>query len=203
MASIFNPKQHENSVESKIIFALERLSQSFRVQLWNQTKNFGVSPIQIQLMIFMQHHPKEMCTVSYLAQEFNMTKPTISDSISTLLKKGFVEKTFKSNDKRTFQLSLNEEGKEIVRQTENFTQIYQNTLSDLTVWQKELIFKSLLEMMKALNKNEVLSMQRSCHSCSNFTVQYGRNMCTYKDIQLQDKDIQIDCSVHNKKINVN
>lgn len=83
----FNPSHQQNNTPSKIIAGLERISQAFKVLLWKKAKQLGVSPIQIQILIFITYHTVELCNVSDLAKEFNVTKPTISDAIKVLEKR--------------------------------------------------------------------------------------------------------------------
>ena len=81
MDQSFSNSAHQNQdTGSKIIAALERISQAFRVLLWNESKAFSLSPIQVQVLNFLLQHSGEKRKISYLAGEFNLTKPTISDS---------------------------------------------------------------------------------------------------------------------------
>jgi hypothetical protein len=52
MPSIFDVKKQHHDVDSKIAAALERLSQAFRVLLWEKNKDYNLSPIQIQLLVY-------------------------------------------------------------------------------------------------------------------------------------------------------
>ena len=52
MKSSFDLKRQSTKIESKIVVALERISEAFRVLLWNESKENSLSPIQIQLLIF-------------------------------------------------------------------------------------------------------------------------------------------------------
>ena len=74
--SAFELNHQNSSVESKIIASLERVSQAFRVLLWNESKEFSLSPIQVQVLIFLLHHSDDKRKVSYLADEFNVAKAT-------------------------------------------------------------------------------------------------------------------------------
>ena len=85
--SVFNPDQQEKDISSKIVAGLERISEVFKVLLWEKAKMVGLSPIQIQMLIFIAFHKQELCNVSHLAKEFNITKPTVSDAIKVLDKK--------------------------------------------------------------------------------------------------------------------
>ena len=79
--SSFNLNEQNQKIESRIVVALERISEAFRVLLWNESKENSLSPIQIQILIFIYFHSLAKCKVGYLADEFNMTKATISDSV--------------------------------------------------------------------------------------------------------------------------
>lgn len=99
------------SIESRIVVALERVSEAFRVLLWNESKENSLSPIQIQILIFIHFHSLEKCKVGYLANEFNMTKATISDSVRVLLSKAFVTKKQTLSTQEVFPFHLLTKGK--------------------------------------------------------------------------------------------
>ncbi|MCD8538668.1 MAG: MarR family winged helix-turn-helix transcriptional regulator, partial [Leadbetterella sp.] len=113
---------HQNqSVESKIVASLERISQAFRVLLWHESKEFSLSPIQVQVLIFLLYHSPEKRKVSYLADEFNMTKATISDTIKTLEQKNLITKEYETHDTRSFIIHLTGKGEDIAGRTSLFT----------------------------------------------------------------------------------
>ena len=85
--SPFNPEQQEKDLSSKIVAGLERVSEVFKILLWQKAKAIKLSSIQIQILIFLAFHKSSLCNVSHLAKEFNVTKPTISDAIKILDKK--------------------------------------------------------------------------------------------------------------------
>ena len=118
--SVFNLINQNSSLDNKIVAGLERLSQVFRILLWEKAKQYSLSPIQIQLLIFIQHHSVDKTTVSYLAQEFNFTKPTISDAIKVLEQKNLIRKNIDGKDTRSYTIQLTVSGKKIVSETENF-----------------------------------------------------------------------------------
>ena len=119
--STFNPKQQEKDFSSKIVAGLERVSEVFKILLWEKAKLVGLSPIQIQILIFIAFHKQNLCNVSHLAKEFNVTKPTVSDAIKVLDNKGLIIKNFSSSDNRSYSISLSELGNDIVSQTNDFS----------------------------------------------------------------------------------
>ena len=102
--SIFNPEQQQHDISSKIVVGLERISEVFKVLLWEKAKKVGLSPIQIQLLLFIAFHKQELCNVSHLAKEFNITKPTVSDAIKILAQKEMILKDFSSTDSRSYTI---------------------------------------------------------------------------------------------------
>ena len=78
---VFDVNFQNQDLASRIVAGMERIAESYRVLLWDYAKTTGLSPIQIQMLIFMRYHAEEWCNVSALAREFNMTKPTISDDL--------------------------------------------------------------------------------------------------------------------------
>ncbi|MGB0918349.1 MAG: MarR family winged helix-turn-helix transcriptional regulator, partial [Flavobacteriales bacterium] len=101
MSSSFDPDFQSYSTEAKIVASLERISEAFRVLLWNESKAHGLSPLQVQVLIFLHYHSEEKCTVSYLAKEFNMAKPTISDTVKILERKELIQKVKSPIDTRS------------------------------------------------------------------------------------------------------
>ena len=194
--SIFNPEDQNKHLDNKIVAGLERLSQVFRTLLWEQAKAKQLSPIQIQLLIFIRYHGPGQNNVSYLAREFGVTKPTISDAIKVLEQKELIRRTADNIDNRRYSITLTATGKKIVADTEGFTM-------PLTQWavqtgekEKEVLWKSISGLIRSLNEAGWISVQRDCYSCRHYMQQDGEHFCKLIDDVLQGKDIRIDCPEH-------
>ncbi|MEZ5024711.1 MAG: hypothetical protein R2728_15915 [Chitinophagales bacterium] len=61
--SVFNTDYQQTSLTSKIVVGLERISGAFRYLLWEYAKTIELSPIQIQIIIFLAYHKREFCNV--------------------------------------------------------------------------------------------------------------------------------------------
>ena len=135
--SDFNLKHQNQSTESKIVASLERISQAFRVLLWQESKEFSLSPIQVQVLIFLLYHIDEKRKVSYLADEFNMTKATISDTVKTLEQKKLITKEYETQDSRSYIINLTAKGKDVASQTSFFTKKIRTPIDKLQKSDKE------------------------------------------------------------------
>lgn len=199
--SDFDLARQNQNAESRIVAALERISQAFRVLLWQESKEFSLSPIQVQVLIFLLHHNDEKRKVSYLADEFNLTKATISDTIKTLEQKGLISKEYQKLDTRSYIIQLTKKGKDIATKTSLFTKEIRKPIDKLHPDDKENMLLSLLDVIRHLNKSGVLTIQRMCTTCLFYEVpENGRKpFCKLLNQQLQWKDLRIDCPEYEMK----
>lgn len=194
--SSFNLNEQNHKIESRIVVALERISEAFRVLLWNESKDNSLSPIQIQILIFIYFHSSEKCKVGYLANEFNMTKATVSDSVKVLLSKDLVSKTIDASDTRSYSLSLTDEGKKIAQKASFFASSIEQPLEQLTQEQKTVMLNGLLKLIYDLNKSGIITIQRMCFTCSFYNANNGIHYCNLLKTKLAESEIRVDCPEH-------
>lgn len=198
MKSSFNPNEQHQKLESKIVVALERVSEAFRVLLWNESKEHSLSPIQIQILIFLYFHDEEKCKVGYLAEEFNMTKATISDSVKILLSKNLIIKETDSSDTRSFVLHLSEEGRKIAKKSSLFASSIEMPLQHLSEEEKRELLESMMTLITHLNKIGVISIQRMCFNCDFYKNKRNGHYCNFLNSPLQEHEIRLDCPEHKE-----
>jgi DNA-binding MarR family transcriptional regulator len=196
--SPFDLDYQNNSIDSRIIAALERISQVFRVLLWSESRELALSPIQIQILIFLLFHSNEKRKVSYLADEFNMTKATISDSIKVLEEKKLIRKQFEPEDTRSFVIHLTVKGKHLAKQTASFTSRLQEPISQFSADDKQNQLASLMGLIHHLNKTGVITIQRMCTTCLHFSPAKGNqpHFCKLLNKKLETATLRIDCPEH-------
>ncbi len=198
--SSFHLTEQNQKIESRIVVALERISEAFRVLLWNESKENSLSPIQIQILIFIYFHSPEKCKVGYLADEFNMTKATISDSVKVLLSKELVTKETDPNDTRSFTLSLTNEGKKIAKKASLFASSIEQPIEKLTQEQKTIMLNGLLKLIYDLNKSGIITIQRMCFTCSNYQLDNGIHYCKLLKSKLAENELRVDCPEHELQL---
>lgn len=202
--SAFNLEHQNSSIESKIVASLERVSQAFRVLLWNESKEFSLTPIQVQLLIFLLYHSDEKRKVSYLADEFNMTKATISDTVKTLEQKLLIKKECETKDTRSYIIQLTKKGKELAEQTSLFAKQIQVPIDKLHATDKENLLLSLLDIIHHLNKSGIITIQRMCLTCHFYKSHKNgqKHFCGLLNTKLADTELRIDCAEYKEKQNV-
>lgn len=194
--SSFNLNEQNQKIESRIVVTLERISEAFRVLLWNESKENSLSPIQIQILIFIHFHSLEKCKVGYLADEFNMTKATISDSVRVLLSKELVAKETDPIDTRSYSLLLTDEGKKVAKKASLFASSIEQPIEKLTQEQKTIMLNGLLKLIFDLNKSGIITIQRMCFTCSYYNTENGIHYCNLLKTKLAESEIRVDCPEH-------
>lgn len=194
--SVFNPENQKSAIENKIVAGMERLTQVFRTLLWEKAKEQHLSPIQIQLLIFIRYHHSDKNTISYLAEEFNVTKPTISDAVKVLEQKKLITKSENQLDSRSYSVILTGSGKKLVRQTEHYTAPISSWIIQMEQGEKESLWKSISDLIRVLNQSGAIGVQRTCYNCRHYTMKGGVHFCNLLDETLENKDIRIDCAEH-------
>jgi DNA-binding MarR family transcriptional regulator len=199
--SPFDLKYQNANVESRIIAAFERISMAFRVLLWNEGKEHALSPIQIQVLIFLLHHSAEKRKVSYLAQEFNVTKATISDTVKALDKKGLIRKVYDSDDNRSYHIHLSTKGKQMAQKTALFGGPFYKPIDQLPQQEKEDLLRHLLKVIEHLTAIGVITLQRMCFTCVHYRPnhQSSAHFCALMNKALKENELRIDCPEHEAK----
>lgn len=196
---IFDPEVQLDDLAGKIVVGLERISEAFKMLLWEKAKEAGLSPIQIQILIFVAYHDDSLCNVSHLAKEFNVTKPTISDAVRVLAIKGQIKKEFSKSDSRSYSIRLSSEGKKMVKKTADFVHPLTKEIAALDKGSQLNMFQNLTKLIYQLNQNGILTVQRTCHACHFFGHKDGKDYCNFLRKPLGQAEIRLDCPEFESK----
>jgi DNA-binding MarR family transcriptional regulator len=198
--SVFDLEVQNTNVEFRIVAALERLSEAFRVLLWNEAKILNISPIQIQILVFLKFHDLEKCKVSYLAQEFNMTKATISDAVKVMLQKGLIDKETDATDTRSYTMRLTDLGETAISKATLFANPLLKSFDTLSNEQKEILLDSLLQMIFRLHKAGIITLQRMCQTCQYLQNREDGHYCKLLEKPLLKTEFRLDCPEHSLEL---
>ncbi len=202
MSSPFNPQNQVKDLDARITVALERISSAFRAMLWEAGKKYKLSPIQVQVLIFLRYHGKGQCTITCLSEEFSMSKPTISEVVKTLGQKAFIQKVPSQSDTRSFTIQLTQKGKELAQSLGGFSDQLTKQLKQATEKEKESLYQILLTTMTGLKKEKVLKRQRMCPSCEHLAPAKNNSRCLKLSFDLTPATYLLDCCEHAERKSV-
>lgn len=195
--SPFDTSIQNQKTEGRIVAALERIAQAFRVLLWNESKEHTLSPIQVQILIFLRFHPADKARVSYLAEEFNLSKATISDAVKALEQKDLLSKEAETKDGRGSVLRLSSKGKKLTDKISLFSTEIQSPLEQMPAAEKQKMLSQLIQIIHHLNLAGIISVQRMCFSCQHYMNKgHMQHYCSLMKKPLASSEIRIDCPEH-------
>jgi DNA-binding MarR family transcriptional regulator len=198
-ASPFDPHQQNQppDLDLKLVASLERLAGVFRHLLWQEATHHGLSPLQLQVLVFLRFHPPSQCTVSDLAREYHVSRATISDAVKVLAQKALVSRHPDPTDLRSHSLRLTLAGEQLADQTSRFAEPLSQPVAALPPRQKLSLYLSLLTLLYQLQQAGTIPMQRMCFSCSHYGRRPGQHFCHLLNIPLEGAQLRIDCPEHD------
>jgi DNA-binding MarR family transcriptional regulator len=187
-----------SNIDSKIVASLERIAQAFRVLLWEASKEYGLSPIQVQVLAFLLNHPEKRRKASALAAEFDMTKPTISNTLKILEEKGLIKRFSEPQDTRSAIIHLTEKGRMAAAKTSGFAKQLREPVARLYPVEKDALLHGLLIIIEQLNRSGVITVQRMCLTCSHYRSELNgqKHFCRLLNKELAVHELRIDCPEH-------
>ena len=156
-------------------------------------KEAGLSPIQIQILIFIAYHKHDLSNVSHLAKEFNITKPTVIDAIKTLNKKGLILKELSSTDHRRYYLKLTDLGRKTVADIYDFALPLEREIENLSPVELESLFETISKLIYRMNRLGMLTVQRTCFGCRFYEKNDDTDYCHLLQKKLLNREIRLDC----------
>ncbi|MEP0860621.1 MAG: winged helix-turn-helix transcriptional regulator [Ignavibacterium sp.] len=200
MKSIFNHKYQHTDLDAKLVLALERISHVFRVLLWEQTKQYNLSPIQTQILIYIYHQPETDRNITTLALRLNITKATVSDAVKSLVQKKLLKKFSDKEDARFFYLELTTKGKDLVKKIESWGEKFRINFKDIPTEKKTILFETLLQILFSFEEKGIINRNRICITCKHFLIQKTNRKETYfchlLNLPLNTEELRVDCPEH-------
>ncbi len=198
MKNAFDRNEQLISRRAKIIASIERLSTVFRTALQERASELGLSPLQIQIILFVAYHERESCSVSAMAQEFAIKKPTVSDAVRVLLEKKLLLKKQDTADARAFAVQLSAKGKKFLGELSGLTSFFLESMESMDEEEVASVWSGMVILMKHLQASNMIPV-RMCYSCRHFGEDNENGSpyyCHLMDSPLTMNDIRIDCAEH-------
>jgi|GEM_PF-448628 len=190
---VFDPEIHQKDAAARVVVAFERIAEAIRVALWNKARKYPLSPLQIQILLFVATHRKELCRPSKLAEHFNVRKPTISAALRALYSKGLLKRERLHEDARFQLLQLTDKGAAIVRDLLDFGQGLYEAVKAMGSAKTNQLFALLIEYIDILQQRGLINQQRMCFVCQFFEKKGQDMYCHLLAKKLLPEDLQIDC----------
>lgn len=201
MGSVFEPASQHADVDAKIVASLERLGRVFRLLLQDAAQERGLSPLQANILVHLLYHESHLRRVGRLAGEFGMRAATISDAVASLEEKGLLSREACPEDGRVATLALTAAGERVAEELSGWAEEVKEHLGSLEPGEKEVVMRSLMDLIASLQKADVIGLSRMCVTCRFFRPgthpgSTSPHHCALLDAPLAGSDLRVDCPEH-------
>ncbi len=214
MPGTFDLDDQHSDLNAKVVAALERLGTAMRGLLRVEARKHGLSPIQLQILIQIGQRASDE-QVGALAARFDVTPPTVSDAVASLVAKGLVER-HAGADRRNVLLALTEHGEAVKRAAEGWADGVTRHVASLPLAVRYATFDGLTELIERLHDDGVVTVARMCRTCrflrrggvpreaalDDLPAMAASNApywCALLEIPLRDDDLRVDCPDYRPK----
>lgn len=172
---------------------LERIGEVARSLRWQQGTGAGLSPLQIRILGFVSEHGDEPVGVARLAQELQVTRPTVSDSVALLVERGLLLRKPHPHDGRSHVLRLTPTGRRWLPASGPFA----GALATLPLPEREALLLALMRLLGSLLHSGDVRVQRMCWTCAHYRGdRQVSHHCALMRKDLAIVELRTDCPEH-------
>lgn len=181
------------SVDEHLALVLERLGEVARAMRWQQASEAGLSALQLRILGFIAAHPE--VGVARLADELQIGRPTVSESVKALVEQGLVERRPDPNDGRGHVLRLKPAGRRPARNAAPLT----DAMGGLSDARKKALLLASMQLLEGLVSSGDVQVQRMCWTCKHYKGDRDkRHHCLLLRKDLAVQELRTDCSEHER-----
>ena len=189
------------ALDRRLVCGLAKIGLALRSQARAGATARGLSPTQGEILTFLLS--RSGANLSDVAEALAVTRPTVSDAVDTLVRKGLVDKGRSTLDPRALCLELTPAGEREAQGAAAWPDALLEAVGELSRQEQELWLSGLRRMLTRLHDSGVLQGLRLCSDCTHFQadLQPGSDKphyCDLSGIPLGDLEQRIDCPNHER-----
>ena len=185
--------RREDQLNAHLARLLERFGEVSRALRWQESLGSGLSPLQLRILGFVADHVGQPVGVARLADELQVTRPTVSDSVKLLVDRGLLLRRADPLDGRSHALRLTATGRRHLPAGEPFAP----ALATLPLEERETLLLALMRLLEALLASGEVQVQRMCWTCSQYRGDRDRrHHCLLLERDLGIAELRTDCAEH-------
>jgi DNA-binding MarR family transcriptional regulator len=172
-----------------------------RADQWAIAGAVGLNPTQTHVLTFIAGRGEKGVRVGTIATQLGVTQPTATDSIASLVRKGFLTKAPDPEDTRAVIVRVTRGGRDIVRGIGLAITATERALETLSIREQTELLRLVIKTIRALQVAGAIAPQRMCVSCRYFRPnahedQRAPHHCAYVDAAFGAEGLRIDCDEH-------
>mgnify|MGYP000029446059 CR=1 FL=1 len=197
--SPFNPRVRSERLSGQIAIALYRIAQSIQIMLRRAGQAHGLSPAQVQALLFLAYARPGVRTIGGLAQRLQATLATASEVADALERKGLVAREPWPEDHRIITLRLTGNGRRRVADLEGLLDDLEAAIAELSLPDQQTLHRALQHIVRRLAAGGHVVVYEMCWGCAFFRPfahpgdPAAPHHCAFMDAPLPDADTYTEC----------
>lgn len=164
----FDLKEALQSEELQTVLLSLRLYQGLEALIRKRGEALGLSPSQVQVLLFLSHaHPLYRRTTA-IAKRFSIAPATACRVLNTLEKKGLIRRRRRQEDRRGVEVELTAAGKRMVARLTGIGEQLISYLGELKAKERHILINALRKILRSLEESGYLAQVVICRSCPRF-----------------------------------
>lgn len=190
MGTTANPNA---ALDHHLATLLERIGEVSRALRLREAVEAEISPLQLRIMGFIADHPDTPVGVARLADELQISRPTISVSVRLLVEQGLLLRRADPADQRGHALRLSAKALRSMSADSPLDE----SVAALAPASKEALLLALMHVLHQLAGSRKLQVQRMCWTCAHYEGdRKDRHRCLLLKKTLKVRGLRTDCVEH-------
>lgn len=197
--SSFDPRYRKDNIPGNITIALYRIGQAVGILLRRKGLEHGLSPTQVQALLFLSYARPGVCTIGGLAQRLSCTPATASGVVDALEDRGLVVREPWPQHRRTITLRLTSEGTRLVGQVDDALDDLEAVIRELPEEEQTSLLRATQRVVRRLAERGHVVIYEMCWNCNFFRPNAhpedpaGPHHCAFMDAPLPEADTYTEC----------
>jgi len=184
-------------IAKRVTAGLAKIGLALKSRAWKGASPAGVTPTQGQALGLLRETPTGL-RLAALAQLLGVSAPTASDAVNSLVSKGLATKA-PGPDKRSIALKLTPAGEALADRTAEWPDFLARAVETLEPGEQAGFLRSLVKIVRALQENGDIPVQRMCVTCRYFRPHVhddaaNPHHCAYVDAPFGDRHLRLNCA---------
>lgn len=191
----------EERTEARVLAGLARIGTVLRSQAWKEVAPRGVHPTQAQFLVFLARSRPDGARLTEMAERLAVTPATASESVSTLERKGLVERRPDPSDGRARLVVLTRAGRALAAEAESWPDLLLAVVEELDPDERRLLLRIVVKMIRGMQERGEISPSQMCVTCVHFRPGVHADPerphhCAFVDAAFGDAELRLDCGDH-------
>ncbi len=190
--------EHSPPIDQRLAAGLHTLGRAVHHEHRQHALRAGLSTTQANILALLSTEGAK--TPSDVSHFLGVSLPTVSDSVGALVNKGLVKSRPDPRHRRATILTLTRAGRTGGRRAANVPEFLATAIGTLSDAQQERLLPTLVLLLRALQENGQIPVQRMCLTCSFFRPHMHATTrphhCAFVDAPMGSTHLRLACDEH-------